>query len=90
MADELRMDYINSLPQPFLAKFGDDWQWEVESIGVDIPWIRINVCGLLEVKEFCEVSEIEDANGVVHDPETFWADWEPDDKPPSTTENENV
>jgi hypothetical protein len=39
MSDVLRMDYINSLPQPFLVRFcGDkDWWWPVNvSIGVEL------------------------------------------------------
>jgi hypothetical protein len=77
MSDLLRMDYINSLPQPFLARFcGDKQWWPVNDFEVQTALMRIDVCGLLDVKCFSEVMEIRDGNGVEHDPETFWTDWE--------------
>lgn len=83
MADKLRMDYINSLPQPFVAKFypSDKYGWPVESIEVECALIRIDVCGKLEVKSFADVVSIMDDSGMVHDPETFWADWRPTESP---------
>lgn len=79
MTDFLRMDYINSLPQPLIARFcgGKEW-WPIYDIGCDVPWVRIDVCGLLERREFSEVMEIKDGEGHLHDPETFWTDFEED------------
>ena len=74
MNDVLRMDYINSLPQPFVARFCGGDVWPIYDIGVDIPLCRIDVCGLLQVKRFCEIMEITDANGVTHDPEDWWVE----------------
>lgn len=75
--DRLRMDYINSLPQPFLARFcGDKEFWPVNDFEVQCAIMRIDVCGKLQVKSFGEVMEIIDGDGVTHDPETFWSDWE--------------
>ncbi len=77
MSDLLRMDYINSLPQPFLVRFcGDTWWWPVNDIAVDVGLIRIDVCGKLQAKSFSDVMEIEDANGGKHDPDDFYSDAE--------------
>lgn len=78
--DRLRMDHINSLPQPFLARFcGDrDW-WPVADFEVQTGLMRIDVVGKLQVMRFSEVMEIQDGNSVFHDPETFYTDWITDD-----------
>lgn len=78
MSDLLRIDYINSLPQPFVVRLlGDrDFSWPVYDIAVDIATFRIDVCGLLEVKSMADASAFRDADGVVHDPDTFWTDYE--------------
>lgn len=49
MIDVLRMDHINSLPQPFLVRFcGDkDWWWPVHDFEVGTGLMRIDVCGKL-------------------------------------------
>lgn len=84
MSDRLRMDYINSLPQPFLARFcGDADFWPVNDFEVQTALMRIDVCGKLQVMRFSEVMEIKDGDLIAHDPETFWTDWE--DAPPSPT-----
>lgn len=76
--DMLRMDYINSLPRPFLVRFwGDTSWWPVNDFEVQTGLMRIDVCGLLQVKSFGEVMEIKDGNLCLHDPETFYSDWEP-------------
>ena len=76
MTDLLRMDYINSLPQPFLARFcGDkDTWWPVHCFGVDAAVCLIDVCGKLQGKRFCEIMEIIDGDGVKHDPEQWWVE----------------
>lgn len=76
MSDKLRMDYINSLPHPFLARFcGDETWWPVNDFEVETALMRIDVCGKLEVKSFGEVMEIQDGENVTHDPDTFYTDW---------------
>ncbi len=73
MTDKLRFDFINSLPQPFLARFcGDKVWWPVESIEVECALVRIAVCGKLQIKPFSEVMEIKDADNETHDPDTFY------------------
>ena len=78
MTDALRMDHINSLPQPFLVElYGfKDWWWPVHDIGVDVPILRIDVMGKLEVRGFSEVKAIRDADGTEHDPDDWWTDAE--------------
>ena len=74
--DVLRMDYINSLPQPFLARFcGDKIWWPVHDFEVQTGLMRIDVCGLLQAKYFSEVMEIKDGEWRAHDPDSFWIDW---------------
>lgn len=73
MADRLRMDYINSLPHPFLARFyGDKTWWPVNDFEVGTGLMRIDVCGKLQVKSFGEVMEIRDGDHQSHDPDTFY------------------
>jgi hypothetical protein len=76
MSDLLRLDYINSLPHPFLARFyGDkDW-WPVNDFEVQTGLMRIDVCGLLEVEHFTEVMEIRDGDCITHEADTFYSDW---------------
>ena len=78
MSDILRLDYINSLPQPLLVRFcGDkDWWWPVHDIDVETGLMRIDACGLLQSACFSEVAEIQDCNSVIHDPDTFYAEWQ--------------
>lgn len=73
MSDLLRMDHINSLPQPFLVRFwGDDEFWPVHDFEVETGMMRIDVCGLLEVKHFGDVAQVRDGDGKDHDPDTFY------------------
>lgn len=74
--DKLRMDYINSLPQPFLIRFaGDKNFWPVHDIDVESGCLRIDVCGLLECRHIGEAIEFLDADSNKHDPETFYSDY---------------
>jgi hypothetical protein len=42
------MDFINSLPQPFMANFIGKERWPVYDIAVDGGLLRIDVCGMLQ------------------------------------------
>lgn len=75
MTDLLRMDHINSLPQPFIANLVGKSRWPVADIDVETGLFRIDVCGMLEVKHFGDVLSLEDGDGVVHDAETFYSDY---------------
>ena len=83
MADLLRMDYINSLPQPFFAKLCGGWEWEIHDIDVETGLLRINVSGLLQPIHFGEIIEITDIDGGKHDPESWYNE---DPTPPDTGE----
>lgn len=82
MSDLLRMDYINSLPQPFTARFfGDrDLWWPVHDFEVQTALMRIDVCGRLQVMGLGQVAEIRDGDGTLHDPDTFWSDYVAEDR----------
>lgn len=76
MSDLLRMDYINSLPQPFIATIiGNGGDWPVDDIEVQTGLVRIDVVGLLEVKCISDVDYFTDENGIKHDSETFYSDF---------------
>ena len=81
MADLLRMDYINSLPQPFMVKFfGDKISWPVIDICVETGCMAIDVCGLRQGgMHISDVKELVDADGFEHDVDTFYTDWSNDD-----------
>lgn len=74
--DILRMDFINSLPQPFMANFIGKDRWPVYDIAVDGACLRIDVFGMLQHKAFCEVVSLEDADGNIHDAEIFYCDYD--------------
>lgn len=78
MADTLDEDIINGMPQPFIVRLCGDKEtwWPLHDVDVETGLMRINVCGLLEVKRFSEVMEICDGHGRSHNPETFYLDIE--------------
>lgn len=76
LGDRLRMDYINSLPQPFIAKFWGGDEWPIYDIEVQTGLLRIDVCGKLQVKHIADVRLFRDAEGIEHDSETFYSDYE--------------
>ncbi len=77
MSDKLRMDYINSLPQPFIARLCGGSEWPVHDIDVETGLIRLDVMGKLDVSHIGNVREFVDADWQTHDPDTFYSDWEP-------------
>lgn len=72
MSDLLRMDYINSLPQPFIATQLGGWRWPVESIEVECGLVRIDVIGKLQVLDIMEFTSFMDADGIEHDVDSFF------------------
>lgn len=77
--DLLRMDYINSLPQPFLVNMytkDGEWEWPVIDIEVSCGLFRIDVCGMCEVHDIGDAKCFIDAHGVRHDVDTFFSDYE--------------
>jgi len=76
MPDLLKLDFINSLPQPFQVRLWGDkaTRWELYDIDVETGLLRINVCGKLQVKHISDVADFSDMDGVVHDSESFYCD----------------
>jgi hypothetical protein len=73
-ADLLRMDYINSLPQPFVGLFYGGDEWPIHDIDVETGLLRIDVCGLLQVKHIGDVRSFRDADGGIHDADDFYSE----------------
>lgn len=78
MADRLSMALINSLPHPLIGRqWGDkDWWWPVHDIDVETGVMRIDVSGRLQVKHLSDFVIFKDADGVEHDPDSFYLDYE--------------
>lgn len=70
----LRMEYINGLPQPFIAHLYGGSEWVVCDIDVQTGLLRIDVCGLLEVKHIGDVKFFRDMNGVEHSADSFYCE----------------
>lgn len=81
MSDLLRMDFINSLPQPlWVRQWGrDSFDMPVWDICVETGLIRIDVCGLLDKLHIGDVAEFKDDRGVVYSSEVFYSDYEEDE-----------
>lgn len=79
MADLLNMVYINSLPQPFMVrKAGDkDFNWPLYDIDVETGMLRMDVCGKLDIGHIGDVMEFKDADGVIHDADSFYCEARP-------------
>ena len=75
MTDLLRLEYINSLPQPFIATFCGGDEWPVYEIDVETGALRIDVVGKLQAMHIAEVMHFTDEEGVKHDAETFYSDY---------------
>ncbi len=75
MTDLLRMDYINSLPQPFIATFCGGAEWPVNDIDVETGLLMIDVFGKLQCMGIGEVMHFTDADGKNHDTETFYCEY---------------
>lgn len=75
--DKLRMDYINSLPQPFMARFIGGDEWPIHDIDVETGLLRIDVCGKLQAMHIADVRFFRDAEGAEHDAESFYSDYVP-------------
>lgn len=71
--DLLRMEYINSLPQPFFAELlGSGNRWPVVDIDVETGLMSIDVCGRLDRLHIRDVRSFIDCVGVEHDPDSFY------------------
>lgn len=80
--DTLDMAYINSLPQPFIGRGLDGWEWPINDFEVSTGMLRIDVCGLLQVKTISDFTSFRDVNGVRHPAGGFYADAIPEERQP--------
>lgn len=80
MTDILRMDHINSLPQPFVAKMVDGSEYDVGIICVQTGCVKIDVCGRAQNTHIGAIRSFIDADGFEHDMETFFVDYVEDPK----------
>jgi len=76
MSELLNFDYINSLPQPFLATLlgGDDWP--VIDICVVSGIVRLDVCGAVDIVDISGVVFFTGSLGSIHYAETFFNEYE--------------
>jgi hypothetical protein len=72
--DLLDMEYINSLPHPFLGKLrGREW-WPIHDFEVETGLVRIDVCGKLEVRRIADFTTFRDGHGVERSSDAFYSD----------------
>ena len=76
MSDLLRMDHINSLPQPFMVTLWGGDEWPLLDICVETGLLRIDVVGKFQCMDIGDVMNFIDADGVKHDADTFFSDYE--------------
>lgn len=74
MSDLLKIEFINSLPQPlWIKQWGDkEFMWPVQDICVETGIIRIDVCGMLDRLHIGDVYEFKDADGEVYNADEFY------------------
>lgn len=78
--DVLDMAYINGLPPPFVGRELDGYEWPINDFEVGTGLLRIDVCGLLQVKHISEFTRFCDGNGDWRSSEAFYADAIPEDR----------
>ena len=77
MSDLLRMNYINALPQPlFIRLWGDKITWPLDLICVETGLLKFEVYGLLQNGHIRDVAEFIDQDGIHHESEQFYSDYE--------------
>ena len=76
MSDILDMEFINSLPQPLMArKYGwQDFWMTVETICVETGCMRFDIMGKIERGHIDDIAEFKDMDGEVHVSDSFWLD----------------
>lgn len=78
MTDLLRLDFINSLPQPLWVRQwgGDSFDWPLYEICLETGLMSIDVCGKLDNLHIGDVAQFRDDDGKVYDSEMFYTDYE--------------
>ena len=74
--DLLDMEFINSLPQPFVGRELGGWWWGIYDMDVETGLVRIDACGKLVVKHIADFTAFRDDSGKEHDAETFYSDYD--------------
>lgn len=78
MADLLDMEAINSLPHPLYAgRGGGGTEWPIAFICVQTGCCTMDVAGLPENFRFADLIWLIDADGIRHDPDSFYLDSRP-------------
>lgn len=80
--DSLDMNYINSLPQPFIGRELGGWEWPINDFEVETGLLRIDVCGKLQVKHISDFTHFTDGNGVARKADAFYSDATPEEREP--------
>ncbi len=73
--DKIDIVKFNALPGPVTARLCGGAEWWIETLCVQTALMRVDVCGQTDRHCFSEVMALIDADGIEHDPETFWTDY---------------
>lgn len=82
MSDTLDMEYINSLPQPFIGRELGGYRWPIHDFEVGTGLLRIDVCGKLQVKHIGDFTNFIDGDGIARSSEAFYSDATPEEREP--------
>lgn len=74
MADLLKADFIDSLPQPLIAHLWGGGRWPVYDISTETGLVRIDVVGMLEIIHIGDIKCIKDDAGVMHEVDDFYVE----------------
>lgn len=69
MSDLLDIEKLNDLPYPIRLE-----GFPVLEIDVESGLVRIDVCGLAEIRHFSDYIRLSDGNGVQHDCDDFYVE----------------
>lgn len=78
--DLLDLDYINSLPQPFIGITLRGMRWTIHDIEVETGLVRIDVHGMLDFLTISDFRGFIDANGIEHSSDSFFVDATADER----------
>jgi len=73
--DLLDIVKINSLPHPLTARMVGGSEQMIETIDVQTGCMRLDIYGQIDLECFSIVMVIIDADGVEHDSDYFWIDY---------------
>ena len=81
IADKLDMEWINSLPQPFMGRMlGDNQYWPVIDFEVGSGLIHIDVCGKSQLTHISNFGSFKDGDGVERSSDAFYSDATAEDR----------